>query len=160
MVLKSYNTNYRADIYDIVNNSWKITGQSNIGRALSVLVTLGSRVFVLAGMSSSSSNTVEEYHYHNNSWTIASKSMIQPRKYFWPLWQFLPPVPTTPRPRWPKGWRYFGRPARNTTTTWPMNILVRTLLPKLGFLSLSGPNQSRIRKKVFSTLKFWHVSDN
>ena len=39
----------RSDIYNVINNSYKITGNTNIGRATSQLITLGNRVFVLAG---------------------------------------------------------------------------------------------------------------
>jgi len=47
-------------------------------------VSLGTRVFALAGwgLPYSMTNTVEEYHYNNRSWTLVKNSMIQQRRYF------------------------------------------------------------------------------
>jgi hypothetical protein len=45
---------------------------------------LGKRVFALAGwgLPYSMTNTVEEYHYGNRSWTLITNSMFQERRYF------------------------------------------------------------------------------
>ncbi len=78
------NNQIRSDIYDVVRNTWEITGNTNIGRFASKVVALGSRVFALAGWGAPSemTNTVEEYHYDNKSWTMVPESMIQQRRYF------------------------------------------------------------------------------
>jgi hypothetical protein len=41
-------------------------------------------VFAVAGWGDpyAMTNTVEEYHYYNRSWTLVPNSMVQPRRYF------------------------------------------------------------------------------
>jgi len=40
----------RSDIYNVLNNTWEMTGNTTIGRSGSQLISLGKRVFVLAGL--------------------------------------------------------------------------------------------------------------
>jgi hypothetical protein len=37
------------------------------------------QVFVFAGYNGGAVNIVEEYHQHNNSWTVAPKTLLYPR---------------------------------------------------------------------------------
>ncbi len=67
-----------------MSNTWEITGNTNLGRASTQLVALGSRVFAVAGWGypNEMTNTVEEYNYDSRSWTLVPNSMVQQRRYF------------------------------------------------------------------------------
>ena len=74
----------RSDIYNILDNTWRSTGRTQIGRAMSQMVSSKTRVFVLAGWGGNlgHTNTVEEYHYDSGTWTLVPNLMVQPRRYF------------------------------------------------------------------------------
>jgi hypothetical protein len=74
----------QSDIFNIADNTWRSTGRTKIGRAMSQIVSSKTRTFVLAGWGGSlgHTNTVEEYNYDLGTWTLAPNSMVQPRRYF------------------------------------------------------------------------------
>lgn len=60
-----------------------MTGSTKIGRVASELLTLSSRIIVVAGWAGSAAitNTTEEYNYETGTWTLLTNNMIQSRRY-------------------------------------------------------------------------------
>ena len=76
----------RADIFDILANTWTVTGSSLLPRAGSSLITLGQRVFVIGGSGNGTAamptSTVEEYDPFNGVWNLVGTNLLQGRKKF------------------------------------------------------------------------------
>jgi hypothetical protein len=76
----------RSDIYDIKNNTWKVTGSTVNPRAGTSLVALGKRVFAIGGNSVPSpanlSATVEEYDIEMGTWSLVNTPLIGARMNF------------------------------------------------------------------------------
>ena len=76
----------RSDIYDILTDTWNVTGSTVNPRAGTSLVTLGKRVFAIGGNWSPSptslSATVEEYDTDLGTWSVVDAKLIGARINF------------------------------------------------------------------------------
>ncbi len=76
----------RSDIYDLVNNTWNVTGSTVNPRAGTSLVALGKRVFAIGGNSApyptSLSATVEEYNIKMGTWSLVQTPLLNARVNF------------------------------------------------------------------------------
>jgi len=70
---------YRADIYDILTDTWKPTGNSINNHNAVMLIALGKRVFAIGGYPNG--NQVEEFHFQNDSWSIVPNLMSASMSY-------------------------------------------------------------------------------
>ena len=63
-------------IYDASTDTWKKTADTNLNRRFSVLVTLGKRIFALAGQTELF-DTVEEYFVEKDAWEMVNLRLQQ-----------------------------------------------------------------------------------
>lgn len=77
ILMMQHNGDDRAGtIYDIKNNVYLPMTPTASGHRHNFLLSLGRRVFVLSGYNGAATPVVEEYHKHNNSWTVAKSVLV------------------------------------------------------------------------------------
>ena len=64
-----------AAIYDVADNTWTLLDKTSVLKKGTNLIVLGNHVFALGDLS----NTIEEFHLENNTWTLVNQPMIIPR---------------------------------------------------------------------------------
>ena len=79
LMMQSTASDVQGTIFDISENQFLPISPTTYGHRHNQILSLGRRVFVFAGFNGAANNFVEEYHQHNNSWTVAPFQMIYPR---------------------------------------------------------------------------------
>ena len=64
-----------AAIYNVAQNTWTLLDRTSVLREGTDLVVLGQRTFAIGGLS----NTIEEFHFENNTWTSINETLKIPR---------------------------------------------------------------------------------
>ena len=70
-------------IYDLVKNEWESARSTATYRVAGDLVALGKRVFFMSGVNGPpETETVEEFHLSNKSWTLLEQKMRMGKRHF------------------------------------------------------------------------------
>jgi hypothetical protein len=69
-------TEQRVTIYDILSKNWTSLADTSVSRLAANLVFLGTRVFAIGGKRT---NTIEEFHYDDRTWSPVSASIFDNR---------------------------------------------------------------------------------
>ena len=64
-----------AAIYNVAKNVWTLLDKTSVLREGTDVVVLGSQTFAIGGLS----ETVEEFHFENNTWSSVNQTLIIPR---------------------------------------------------------------------------------
>lgn len=79
LMMQNQNSDVLGTIFDISSNQYQPISPTTYGHRHNQILSLGRRVFVLSGFNGAPNTFVEEYHQHNNSWTVVPFQMIYGR---------------------------------------------------------------------------------
>lgn len=79
LMMQSQSSDVLGTIYDISSSQFLPISPTTYGHRYNQILSMGRRVFVVAGYNGAPHNIVEEYHQHNNSWTVVPTRLLNSR---------------------------------------------------------------------------------
>jgi len=79
LMMQSQSSDVLGTLYDVSSSQFLPITPTTYGHRHNQILSLGRRVFVVAGYNGAPHNIVEEYHQHNNSWTVVPTRLLNSR---------------------------------------------------------------------------------
>ena len=79
LMMQSQASDVLGTMFDISSSQFLPISPTTYGHRHNQILSLGRRVFVFAGFNGAPNNLVEEYHQHNNSWTVVPSGLLNGR---------------------------------------------------------------------------------